>query len=241
MTAEAKINWLNPEKGRSLEWQKFLVARALGGIITSTTAQYIPPEATVLEIGAGTGYGRQMMPDNFLGKYYSTDICIPNLKIGTFKYGVHAIGADATRLPFRSGAVDVVIAQDTLDILDNLPAGFAEFDRVLKPNGHIIHFTSVKPLVEGMTSKDSLTDLLNCFQDTLHMTSGKANFTTIESQIRNQGILGAKTPAQRQIGANTYIQAIGQTVAFFDEKLDEAFPGVAREQAMAYVFVAKKS
>jgi SAM-dependent methyltransferase len=52
--------------------------------------------------------------------------------------GVPAIRGDATRLPFASTSLDLVVAYDVLEHIDNDVAVVKEVHRVLKPGGHFL-------------------------------------------------------------------------------------------------------
>lgn len=47
-------------------------------------------------------------------------------------------GVNAENLPFEDATFDVIVAKDVLHHLKNIPAAFAEFSRVLKPDGVIV-------------------------------------------------------------------------------------------------------
>lgn len=233
--------WLDPSRGRALEQQKFLVMRALTEIVKPTVSTYTPKNGTVIEIGAGTAYGRTMMPSDFQGRYLAVDINIENLSWGKRMHGLQDfIAADAQRLPFVDSFTDSVIAQDTLDTLPNLGKAFASFKRVLKPGGHIIHFATVQPFSEKVQSVPTKADPLapiKAYQRILQETAANTNLLVIESDIRTADLIGARNKNHSEIRANTFIQLIGQVIGTKDERLQS---GLVRENAMAYVFVAKK-
>jgi SAM-dependent methyltransferase len=52
--------------------------------------------------------------------------------------GVHALQADATRLPVHTGAVDLVVAFDVLEHIEDDVAAAGEIARVLRPGGTLL-------------------------------------------------------------------------------------------------------
>jgi SAM-dependent methyltransferase len=52
--------------------------------------------------------------------------------------GVHAVRADATRLPVPSGAVDLVVAFDVLEHIEDDVSAAGEIARVLRPGGTLL-------------------------------------------------------------------------------------------------------
>lgn len=245
MKVESGNVWIaEPSKGRAFEFQKFLVGRALGQIVSSTISTYLPMDGSILEVGAGTGYGKHMMPPEFKGQYLSTDINIENLRIGESRYGTTVIPADASRLPFRDCLLSGVIAQDTFDILPDLESAFTEFHRVLKPGGHIIHFATVYPSSEilGMPLKKPDTHVaLKMYEEKMREASQKTGLEVVASDLRTAELISHTNDLQKSVGANTFIQAVGKTVALFDKNLEQMSPQSSRESSMAFVFVARKN
>ncbi|MGD9537737.1 MAG: class I SAM-dependent methyltransferase [Alphaproteobacteria bacterium] len=77
-----------------------------------------------LELGAGTGWLRALLPDAILSDVQAA----PWLDLV----------ADAQRLPFRSGSLDNIVMLDVLHHVE-VPALFlAEAERVLKPGGRLV-------------------------------------------------------------------------------------------------------
>ncbi|EWM66767.1 MULTISPECIES: class I SAM-dependent methyltransferase [Micromonospora] len=95
----------------------------------------LPLARDVLEVGAGTGElwhrigprGRLALTD------FSPAMCARLREVP----GARVQRCDATRLPFRDGAVDAVIANHMLYHLDDPDAALREFARVLRPGGRL--------------------------------------------------------------------------------------------------------
>jgi SAM-dependent methyltransferase len=94
-------------------------------------------DASVLEAGCGTGYISRLLGERYGWKMTPLDLGRPGL-VYARGYGLNRlVQADITALPFAAGAFDALVS---LDVLVHLPRGgesaaFAEFARVLKPQG----------------------------------------------------------------------------------------------------------
>lgn len=53
----------------------------LSKIVGKTFAQHIPEDVPILELGAGSGYLKEIMPDTHTGRLISTDYNIRNLQL----------------------------------------------------------------------------------------------------------------------------------------------------------------
>lgn len=104
----------------------------------------IPPLATILEVGCGTG---QMT--NFLGlvstrTVIGTDQSITSLTLGqNFKerfglQNVHFVQANIFAMPFKPNSVDILICSGVLHHTPNPKKGFQELLRLVKPGGKIL-------------------------------------------------------------------------------------------------------
>jgi len=97
-----------------------------------------------LEIGAGTGYFTlNLLRAGMIGHAMCSDISPGMLK--TLKANARRLGlkvqtepADAEQLPFEDGSFDLVFGHAVLHHVPDLPRAFAEFARVLAPEGRIV-------------------------------------------------------------------------------------------------------
>ena len=96
--------------------------------------------ARVLEAGCGTGYFSHLMQSERRWPVVPMDISRDGLAYAS-KMGVErAVQSDIRRLPFATGAFDLVLS---IDVLPHLPPGeegeaIAEFGRVLAPGGLLV-------------------------------------------------------------------------------------------------------
>ncbi len=106
--------------------------------------QAIPPMATVLEVGCGTG---QMT--NFLGlvptrTVIGVDMSLPSLKLGhAFKerFGLRNVvfaQGNIFAMPIAENSVDVLICSGVLHHTPDPKGGFQNLLRLVKPGGHIL-------------------------------------------------------------------------------------------------------
>src|SRR5438067_2082644 len=92
-------------------------------------------DIAILDIGCGTGAMSQKMEQ--WGTVVSADFSPLALGYSRRRNLTHLCAADAMRLPFRDGSFDVVVALDILEHLPDDAAALREFQRVLKPGGHV--------------------------------------------------------------------------------------------------------
>ena len=97
----------------------------------------LTPPLTVLEIGAGGGFYAHPL-SRLVRRYVALDIQAGMLQRLGKKSPVAAlvpVQADAGRLPFPYGSIDVVIAVTVLGEVPSAEATIAEVRRVLRPDG----------------------------------------------------------------------------------------------------------
>ncbi len=103
----------------------------------------------ILDAGCGTGWFaagvRRGRPDvTVIGSDLSTGMLGKAREAGAWPL----TQADATRMPLRSGSVDVVVARGVLHHLPDVPAALAEWRRLLKPDGVVALSSEPTPTVE---------------------------------------------------------------------------------------------
>ncbi|MDX1570198.1 MAG: class I SAM-dependent methyltransferase [Xanthomonadales bacterium] len=100
---------------RQFYWRAY---QAFADTLAST-----PPKGRALELGAGEGFARELMPD-----WLTSDV--------SHHPGLSLI-ADATRLPFRDRSLRLIALLNVLHHIPDVWAFFAEAERCLLPGGRI--------------------------------------------------------------------------------------------------------
>jgi len=122
------------------------------------TLSYLPENARILEIGAGTGTNFQFYP-NFKHAVAS-EISCKMLEYAREKTdSICLIQADAETLPFAENSFDASFATLVFCSIPNPENAFAELKRVVKTNGVIILLEHVRP--KGLSGY--AFDFLNIF------------------------------------------------------------------------------
>lgn len=105
------------------------------------------PPQVVLDVGCGPGHATAEMQKRWPGaQVIALDLALPMLQESKrnaggwrpFKQRPHAVCADARALPLADGSTDVLFSNLCLQWVEDLPAVFAGFRRVLKPKGLIV-------------------------------------------------------------------------------------------------------
>jgi SAM-dependent methyltransferase len=161
----ALANFTDPNflKSRSYATQEKLAARA------QTHARYtVPPldfPAWVMEqldwhgretiVDVGCGHGNYTLWGLALGgRYIAADLSMGMLR-DLLMANLRRVNLDAQRLPFVSGAADVVLANHMLYHVPDLDAALSEFRRVLKDDGRLIAATNSD---QGLPQLNQLLD-----------------------------------------------------------------------------------
>ena len=100
----------------------------------------LPPPQCVLDLGAGPGRATAAMRRKWpKARVVAVDLALPMLREAGKRSGwwrpFDRVCADVRALPFAEGSVDVVFSNLCLQWIEDLPAVFAGFRRVLKPGG----------------------------------------------------------------------------------------------------------
>jgi SAM-dependent methyltransferase len=116
----------------------------------------LPPGAWVLDVGCGTGANGPALAEG--GRFaVGLDFSLVPLGLQGATGRGHAarLRGDATRLPFRDGAFDMVVALDVLEHIDDDRAAAAELVRVLRPGGVLLVFVPALRLLWGLQDEVS--------------------------------------------------------------------------------------
>lgn len=101
----------------------------------------LDPASRVVEIGIGTGRIARPLSEHVAG-VFGVDLSIAMLAQLAAQRGdrrVHAVRADAARLPFRSGCADAVVGVHVFHLIPAWREVLAEAARVLAPGGVLLH------------------------------------------------------------------------------------------------------
>jgi len=104
----------------------------------------VPPGATVVDVGCGTGRALPAMRDAVGdgGVVIGIDLTPEMLTVASLQCTsqFQLVLADARRLPLADGSIDVVFAAGLVQHLPDPRAGLAELARVTRPGGRLIIF-----------------------------------------------------------------------------------------------------
>jgi 2-polyprenyl-6-hydroxyphenyl methylase / 3-demethylubiquinone-9 3-methyltransferase len=108
--------------------------------IAMARAELVPPAprvgAVLVDIGCGGGLlAPYIAPKGYA--HFGLDVTVSALKVAR-EHGVVPVIGDATKLPFRPGAADVVVAGEILEHVEDLPASVSEACRTLRTGGTLV-------------------------------------------------------------------------------------------------------
>lgn len=103
----------------------------------------------ILDLGAGPGRAAAALKQRFpKAEVIAIDIALPMLREAKKRQGwfrpFRCVNADVRHLPIADGSCDLLFSSLCLQWIEDLPALFAEFRRVLKPGGWLV-FSSFGP------------------------------------------------------------------------------------------------
>ena len=163
----------------------------------------LPPNATVADLGCGTGFVAAEILGNHslhLDQLLAIDIALPMLKQARAKLAenkVSFICADAENLPLQTASADLIISNLALQWCQSLDTTLADIKRTLKPGGRFL-FTTFGPQtlhelkaawkqvddyphVNEFVSRDILAGLLEKAGFTSYTLSSRSYVSTYES------------------------------------------------------------
>ncbi len=195
--------------------------RMVGEWLLATQAPSIQTN-TLLDLGCGTGFLTQRLIRNFPNSHITAlDIAFPMLEETQKKLSnsVHYICADAEHLPFTSSCLDGIFSNLALQWCEDLSQTFAEFKRVLKPDG-VLQFSTFgeNTLYELKTAWQTVDDFshVNAFyneNDLLHFLKivgfERVEYETLTIVSRYDSVLCLMREL-KQLGANYVHQSKNQ-------------------------------
>lgn len=123
---------------------------------------------TILDVGAGTGYFSIPAAQMTEGTVYALDPEQDMLDVLLTRAreqrlsNIHAIQGVVENIPLPEGAVNIVIASLVLHLVDSLPAGLREIQRVLNDGGYLLCLeweTKESPLGPSLDIRISSSDM----------------------------------------------------------------------------------
>lgn len=108
------------------------------------TLSYLPENARILEIGAGTGLNFRFYPPCRTAA--ASEISFKMLEFAREKNEfIHLVQADAESLPFAESSFDAAFATLVFCSIPNPENAFKELRRIVKPNGKIVLLEHIRP------------------------------------------------------------------------------------------------
>lgn len=108
------------------------------------TLSFLPENARLLEIGAGTGANFGLYPPS--SRAVASEISLKMLEIARGKTNrIRLVQADAQKLPFAADSFDAAFATLVFCSIPKPENAFAELRRVVRPNGVIALLEHVRP------------------------------------------------------------------------------------------------
>lgn len=108
------------------------------------TLLYLPEDAKILEIGAGTGANFKFYPNP--KRAVASEISLKMLEIARNKTNeIQLVQAAAETLPFAANSFDAAFATLVFCSIQKPENAFAELQRIIKPTGKIILLEHVRP------------------------------------------------------------------------------------------------
>ena len=122
------------ERVQTFHWW-FVVRRKL--LKTLLCSLNLPRESLTIDIGCGVGSNLSLLKTIGV-RAIGCDRSFDNLLLAKMKFFSPFINGDLENLPIRSSSVELVIATDVLEHLEDDFAGVRELYRILRCNGHLI-------------------------------------------------------------------------------------------------------
>lgn len=107
-------------------------------------------DCRVLEVGAGSGAGAQLLLEQFRARSVDALDLDPAMlcrAVARLGHRVPAVLADMSAMPFPSAAYDVVVGFGALHLADDWRGALREICRVLEPGGRYLFEQPINPLL----------------------------------------------------------------------------------------------
>jgi SAM-dependent methyltransferase len=111
-------------------------------VLAEALAKAVPLSAgapVVLDVGCGHGF---LMAEFFLARGAEPHGLDPTIEAASCPAGVHAVRASAERIPYPDASFDLIACRSVIEHLERPASVFAEFSRVLRPDGRVVFLTA---------------------------------------------------------------------------------------------------
>jgi SAM-dependent methyltransferase len=98
----------------------------------------VDPTARIIDLGTSSGTNVRMLRDAGFSNVVALDMSEEALQWCGAKHGVAVVKGDVTRLPFTQGQIDLVMATDVIEHVDDDRSAVREIARVLKAGGTVL-------------------------------------------------------------------------------------------------------
>jgi 2-polyprenyl-3-methyl-5-hydroxy-6-metoxy-1,4-benzoquinol methylase len=205
-------------------------------------AAQFAPDARVLDVGCGTGYGAALLADTGAASVTGIDNSEEAIGYARRKFRMDGLSfrpMDAQRLEFPGGAFDLVVSSENLEHVDDARASVSEIRRVLRSGGIFLLGTPNKEMFSPGRDRpvnryhvkefyfEELRELLAEFFSTVLIIEN-----TLESKLE----LGRELHADRlqrgaiglRVGESTQLDFAGRTVDLRHLHNTHSFMALAR-------------
>ena len=109
-----------------------------GRLVSTVLAPHLPADATVLEIGVGTGAVALPLRDEHGLQVVGVDLSIPMLARAQQRIGPRVARGDAAQLPVATSSVGGAVASWVLHLVGDRRTVLGELARVVRPGGTVV-------------------------------------------------------------------------------------------------------
>lgn len=99
------------------------------------------PRPRILDLGCGTGFNLEHLPELFPCDVVGADISGEALEFCRARHLRAVVQADAARPPFRDASFDLVLALDVIEHVQDDERALSALARLLRPGGRLVIFT----------------------------------------------------------------------------------------------------
>lgn len=205
----------------------------LKAVVARTLAAFAPDEGRrLLEIGAGTGQLRELLPSRVAAQILYTDPSTRALRfIARAEPGAQTLVARAESLPLSDGECGAVFGLCVFDALADPARAVAELARVLHPGGRFVHFLDMATLLHrpfAQLAGSGLVPLPNVLSDPSDSEWPLDIVLAKRDELRGAQTLLARASAPPFAAFESYFRLFGASV-FDARRAAEVFNRLASQ------------